>query len=424
MKIVFVITSSGDAYYCGNCFRDNLMAQAMKQAGHEVVIMPVYLPLRQKTFQADTPLFFPATTYYVAQKFFKHSSIPKWLQKLLGIKPLLNLAMSMAGTTTSDGMEDMTLSMISGERRPFTDMVQPMVDWILQTEKPDVVYVSSSMLLGIAKALKHANPAQKIACMAQDEEVWIDGLRKDDAAKAWQLMAVNLQYADVVITTSHYYKEKMKLLMPLPESLSVHVVYPGVDTAHYASESHPSKPTIGFFYRMNKLDGLDVLAEAFIILKKRNTVPGLRLRVGGGYTSADKKFVKKVKRLLAPYQADVRMDQTYDWDHHSSFFRDISVICVPLQFTESVGLYLLEAFAAGVPAVEPDLGSFKEIVDKAGLIYSKNDAISLANTLEQMFITPGLWEQCSQNALDLANRCYNHEVVAAHLEEIFKSLIK
>ena len=163
MKIVFVITSSGDAYYCGNCFRDNLMAQAMKQAGHEVVIMPVYLPLRQKTFQADTPLFFPATTYYVAQKFFKHSSIPKWLQKLLGIKPLLNLAMSMAGTTTSDGMEDMTLSMISGEVRPFTDMVQPMVDWILQTEKPDVVYVSSSMLLGIAKALKQANPAQKIA---------------------------------------------------------------------------------------------------------------------------------------------------------------------------------------------------------------------------------------------------------------------
>ena len=255
------------------------MAQAMKRAGHEVVIMPIYLPLRQKEFQADTPLFFPATSYYVGQKFFKKKSMPSWLKKLLGAQPLLDIAMSMAGTTTSDGMEDMTLSMIQGEGTTFDDMVREMIDWIVTKERPDVVYISSSMLVGIAKALKQEfeqlkmERPPKIVCVAQDEEVWIDGLRKEDAALAWRGIAENLKYADAVITTSLYYKEKMASLFN-----AVHVVYPGLEIEKYATEEHPADPTIGFFYRMNKADGLDVLAEVFVMLKQKGTRYWLRIR--------------------------------------------------------------------------------------------------------------------------------------------------
>ena len=63
MKILFIIPGSGDSFYCGNCFRDNLQASALRKAGHTVIIMPLYLPLKHKSFQADAPLFFPATTY-------------------------------------------------------------------------------------------------------------------------------------------------------------------------------------------------------------------------------------------------------------------------------------------------------------------------------------------------------------------------
>ena len=45
MKILFIIPGSGDSFYCGNCFRDNLLANALRKAGHEVIIMPLYTRL-------------------------------------------------------------------------------------------------------------------------------------------------------------------------------------------------------------------------------------------------------------------------------------------------------------------------------------------------------------------------------------------
>ncbi|KAA6318482.1 D-inositol 3-phosphate glycosyltransferase, partial [termite gut metagenome] len=71
MKILLIVTSSGDSFYCGNCFRDNLQANALRSAGHDVIVMPLYLPLKDKSFLADTPLFFPATSLYLSQKYFK-----------------------------------------------------------------------------------------------------------------------------------------------------------------------------------------------------------------------------------------------------------------------------------------------------------------------------------------------------------------
>ena len=54
MKILFIVPGSGDSFYCGNCFRDNLQASALRKAGHEVIVMPLYQPLRHRSFQADT----------------------------------------------------------------------------------------------------------------------------------------------------------------------------------------------------------------------------------------------------------------------------------------------------------------------------------------------------------------------------------
>ena len=47
MKVVYIIPGAGDSFYCGNCFRDNLQASALKKMGHDVIIMPLYLPLKK-----------------------------------------------------------------------------------------------------------------------------------------------------------------------------------------------------------------------------------------------------------------------------------------------------------------------------------------------------------------------------------------
>lgn len=419
MKILFILPGAGDSFYCGNCFRDNLQAQALRKAGHEIIIMPLYLPLKHHAFQSDVPLFFPATTYYVEQKMFGKRKMPSWMKRMLGAEVLLDMASSLSGTTTAEGMEDMTLSMIEGEGHAFEENAKQLIDWVKQSEKPDIIQLSSSLLLGIAKELKKETGIP-IVCSLQDEEVWIDSLKSEFVEKAWKGVSDNAKYVDRFITTSYYYQQIVK--EKLPQLGSVDVIYPGIDIAKYQSGDYPVDPTIGFFYRMNKLDGLDILADAFVILKKRGSVPHLKLRIGGGYMSPDKKLVRQVKRTLKPYASDVVIEDSYDMEKHADFYRKVSLLSVPLRFQEGVGLYLCEAFAAGRPAVEPNTGSFAEIVGQAGLIYEPNDARHLADALEKILTDKQMYDRCKEQALALAKERYDDMSSAKRLTELYDEL--
>ncbi|MDR1897671.1 MAG: glycosyltransferase family 4 protein, partial [Prevotellaceae bacterium] len=388
MKILFIVPGAGDAFYCGNCFRDNLHANALRKAGHDVVIMPLYLPLNHKSFKADTPLFFPAASFYVAQKFFSRKPMPRWMERILNSQRILNLASSFSGSTSAEGMEEMTLSMINGDDAVFNTQVAQLVEWIVNCEKPDIIHLSSTLIGGVAKAVKQ-NVNIPIVCSMQDEEVWIQSLKPGYDALAWKGIEDNLKYIDKFVVSSGFYKDIISA--KIPQIKDIDIIYPGIDIRKYASEQLPQNPTVGFFYRMNKDNGLDILAEAFVMLKKRNSIKNLKLKIGGGYTSKDKRFLKQVKKTLSPCIADVEFSHNYSLDEHTKFYGEITVISVPITFDEGVGLYLCEAFAAGRPAVEPDTGSFREITENAGVLYSPNNSASLADAIEKILTNDELF---------------------------------
>ena len=419
MKILFIVPGAGDTFYCGNCFRDNLQAYALRSAGHEVVIMPLYLPLKDRSFEGDTPLFFPATSYYISQKYFKKRALPRWFDKIINSDFMLNIAASFSGSTTSEGLEGLTLSMIYGDDPAFRKQVNGLVSWIKEHERPDIIHLSSSLVIGIAKAIKMEIDIP-IVCSLQDEEVWIDKLEKKYADAAWQGIADSVDYINHFVVASEYYKKYITAI--IPEIKEVDVVYSGVDTAKYACKEYPSAPVIGFFYRMNEDDGLGILAEAFVKLKQKGGFDNLRLRIGGGYTSTDEKFLKKVRKKLRPYRDTVDWCDKYSLEEHAKFYKEITAICVPLTFNESIGLYLCEAFAAGRPAIEPATGSFPEIVADAGIIYGENTSDNLADAIEQ-FLTDGkLQKQCRENALHLSATHYNKETLANEMHKIYRQL--
>jgi len=373
MKILLIIPGSGDSFYCGNCFRDSLHAGALRKAGHDVIVMPLYLPLTHESFKADTPLFFPAVSFYVAEKFFRKRAMPKWITRTLNSKRFLKIASSLSGSTSAEGMEELTLSMIRGEDGDlaFNSQINILIEWIENYEKPDIIHLSSSLLIGVAKAIKHKFNIPVI-CTLQDEEIWVESLKKKYIETAWKGITDNVKYIDKFITSSEFYKNVLST--KLPQITGVEVVYPGIDIEKYKSEKYPQNPTIGFFYRMNKDNGLDILAEAFVKLKKRDSIKNLKLKIGGGYTSKDKRFLKSVKKILHPYLSDVEINNNYNLGEHVKFYSEITIISVPITFEEGVGLYICEAFAAGRPAVEPATGSFREIVGDAGVLYSTNDS--------------------------------------------------
>jgi len=417
MKILFIVPGSGDSFYCGNCFRDNLQANAMRKAGHDVIVMPLYLPFKYSSFKADTPLFFPATTFYAAEKFFNKGNMPDWMSRLLASKPMLNIASSFSGTTSAAGLEGMTLSMIHGDDPVFAKQMKIMLDWIEHHEKPDVIHLSTTLLIGVAKAIKLKMDIP-VVCSLQDEEQWIDSMKNVFLQEAWQGIADNAGYIDRFVTTSEYYK--MFITARIPQITNVDVVYPGVDASKYASNPYPAYPVVGFFYRMNRENGLGILSEAFVTLKKRDTVKNLKLKVAGGYTTQDRSFLKEIKRMLRPYMNDVDLSSMYAPQSHADFYKQITIISVPVTFDESVGLYLCEAFAAGRPAVEPATGSFPEIMGNAGIVYSPNNSNALADAIEKLLTNESLFKQSCENALNMSQNRYNDKVMAEKLERCYR----
>lgn len=414
MKILFISPSAGDTYYCGNCFRDALQAQALQQAGHEVTVMPLYLPMKYAS--EGVPVFFPATSYFIEQAAFRKKGMPGWLRKATSAGPLLKMASSLSGTTSSAGMEGMTLSMIGGEGGAFRKNVQELMDWMRSTGLPDVMHLSSTLLLGIARPIRE-ELGVPVVCSLQDEEVWLDGLEGAYSQKAWDLIRENARFVNHFVTTSQYYREVVN--HKLPEIKNISMVYPGVDLERYKAVQAPQKPTIGFFYRMNRLDGLDLLSEAFVALKRKGSIPGLQLRIGGGFMGKeDKRFLEKVKAILEPFKADVAFDE-YAVNAHAPFFGKITVLSVPLRFQEGVGLYVCEAFAAGVPVVEPETGSFPEIVNGAGVLYDPSEEGALAASLERLLTDASLMEACRQRASVMARERYNAVLMAKGLETIY-----
>ncbi|MDD4636363.1 MAG: glycosyltransferase family 4 protein [Bacteroidales bacterium] len=417
MKILFIVPGSGDSFYCGNCFRDNLHASALRKAGHDITIMPLYLPLKHPSFQADTPLFFPATTFYTAQRFFSNRKMPKWLERLSSSVALLDIASSMSGTTSAKGTEAMTLSMITGDGAAFQDQINQMLDWMKGEAMPDIIHLSSSLLIGIAKKLRqHLNIP--IVCSVQDEEVWLNQMNERDAFAAWHGIMENSRYIDRFITTSQFYKEVLK--QRIPQITAVDVIYPGIDRNKYSADSLPKDPVIGFFYRMNRENGLDILVKAFIKLKEKGTIPNLRLKIAGGYTGKDKSFLKEIKKMLSPYKEEVEISDTYSLEDHAKFYSTISLLSVPITFEEGVGLYLCEAFAAGRPAVEPSTGSFPEIVREAGILYQPNTPDALAEALEQLLTDKELFARCESKAVELSATRYNDQVLSDKLLALYE----
>lgn len=420
MKVLFIIPGAGDNFYCGNCFRDNLYASALRKAGHDVIISPLYLPLKHRSFQSNSPLFFPATTYYLAHKYFKNSKIPAVIERVAGSAFMLNYAASKAGTTSPKGLEGMTLSMINGEDAAFQTEISRMADWIKTIEKPDIIHLSSSLLIGIAKFLREKLEIPMV-CSLQDEEVWIDEMDDTYANLAWQQIAENTRYVDKLIATSNYYRSIAE--QKIGKINAIEVVYPGFEEEKYANSPELKEPVIGFFYRMNEKNGLHILVDAFVRLKQKNAIPGLKLKVGGGFNAQDKKYLKELQNKLSAYRNDVEFSEGYSLDDHKAFYQSISVISVPITFDEGIGLYLCEAFAAGVPAVVPETGSIPEIVTDAGILYHPNTPELLADALEQALTNQKKYNELKHRAKQLGLTRYNAAITAEKLYELYENIV-
>lgn len=428
MNIAHIIPGSGGSFYCGNCLRDSKYFDAIRALGHNAIKVPMYLPLfsNDDANNGEVPVFYGAISIYLKQVFplFRHA--PGWVDRLLNSKPMLRFAARMANSTRATGLEDMTVSMLMGEHGKQKDELEKMTHWLADHYKPDVIHISNALLLGLAHKLKEQLNVP-VVCSLQDEHVWVDVMRPEFARQVWQLMQEKAHDIDRFISVSHYYTAFMKEKLHLPDD-RINTLHLGVDPDDYIFTSAAAKQhTIGYLSRMCHENGMDILIDAFILLKQQHGHDDVRLLLTGGHTADDKPFIKAQKKKIeqAGLSASVEFIDDFDQSKRNAFFSRVSVLSVPVRGGEAFGIYLTEAMAAGIPIVQPAMGAFPEIVEKSGggLTFEGNDPQHLASALKQLFSDTAQLAELSSRARASVEGGFNIHSLAGSMTEIYEDAI-
>lgn len=425
MQIVHIIPGTGGSFYCGNCLRDSEYIQGLKRAGVEVIKVPMYLPIfADKHDIEEVPVFYGAISLYMRHAVPLLRKAPAWIDKVLNSGPALKLAANMAGSTNPKGLERMTISMLLGESGEQKRELEHLIDWLEKHCQADIIHLSNALLIGLAKRIKERLNV-KVVCTLQDEDVWVNEMDRDFRDQTWALMNQRARDVDAFFSVSRYYADEMQPKLDIPDE-KLFIQHITVDPADYNYINSSEKPlNIGYISRMCESNGLEVLVDAFIILKKQIQWRELKLIITGGYTGENDVFVKNIRKKIS--QAGLEQEVEYHSDFEEGrhdFFKKVSLISVPVLNGEAFGMYLLESMASGVPVVQPALGAFPEIVEKSGggITYSPNTPEKLAEALAELLASPGQLAELSKAGRKGVEQKFNVHTQAADIVNLYQSI--
>ncbi len=428
MKIAHIIPGSGGSFYCGNCLRDSKYVIALKDLGHQVIKVPLYLPIFDDAHDLDeVPVFYGAVNLYLKQQFpiFRH--MPAFIEHALDSKGVLEMAARKAGSTRAKGLEEMTISMLLGEDGGQKDELERLVDWLADEAKPDVVHLSNALLLGLAHRIKERMNIP-VVCSLQDEDVWVDVMPDHYCKEVWDLMSERGKVVDAFISVSGYYANEIHQKMTVLKE-QMHVVHIGVDPADYSPKNITEKePVIGYISRMCEENGLAVLVDAFILLKQNQDFSAVKLKITGGKTGDDVHFIKEQKHKISKAGLDemVFWVEEFEGEERQKFFDSVRLISVPVLNGEAFGLYMLEAMASGIPMVQPALGAFPEVIETSGggVVYAENAPEQLAEALASLILDEEKLQEYSAAGLAGVKQHFDIHAQAKKMVKVYESVLE
>jgi glycosyltransferase involved in cell wall biosynthesis len=384
------ITAGAAGMYCGSCMRDNTLVAALCKLGHDAVLVPTYTPIR--TDEVDVShrqVFFGGVNVYLEQKFWLFRHTPRFLDRLFNFRWLLRWVSRFAANTNYSELGDITVSMLRGSEGKQRKEVLKLTEWLASEVKPEAVILTNALLSGAVPALRRTLGVPVFVTL-QGDDIFLDALPEADRARCVELIRANCAEAAGFIATSRYYADHMAAYLGLARE-RMHVVYPGINLAGHGGAralrtSHPL--TVGYFARISPEKGFHDLVSAFVRLRKTPGAPPARL-LAGGWLGANNRafFEEQVAQLSA---AGLAADFEYvDAPTHADkvrFLQSVDVLSVPTTYREPKGLYLLEGWANGVPAVQPRHGAFPELIEATGggLLVEPGDPDALAGGLRRM----------------------------------------
>ncbi len=417
---------SGGTFYCQNCLRDSLVVPALSRIGVDVILVPMYLPIAtDEAASLSAPVFFGAINVYLQEKLAAFRRTPRWLDRILDGRGLLEFVARKTSSTSARGLEEMTLSMLAGADGRQAKELERLIAWLASEVKPDVVHLSNALLLGLAGVLRERLGC-RVVCSLQDEDTWVEAMSGEYPRRVYEAMAQAAEPVDVFVPVSRYYGEKMARLLSIPSD-RMEVVPVGIPLEAYPPrEAPPETPVVGFLSRMAESLGLGTLVEAFIALKRRAHLRDLRLAVMGGTTRSDRRFLRKLQRRLASegFHTHAEFIEDFNRESRARFLAGLSVLSVPVPGGEAFGMYILEANACGVPVVQPRVGAFPEIVEATGggVLYEPGEVGALERALEEVLSEPEKSCALGAQGRQAVVESFGIESIAERLKSLYESL--
>lgn len=429
MRIAQLTPGSGDNFYCENCLRDITLIKALRKTGHDITMIPMYLPLqRQEKLSGDTPQFFGGINVYLQQKLSLFRKTPRWIDSLFDSPKLLSWISNKSSMTSSKSLAETTISMLNGENGHQLKELNRLIEWLSQKQNtPDIVCLSNILLAGLAKQIKQKLNIP-IACILQDEDGFIDALGEDYSKQAWQILSDRANDIDIFIAVSKYFANEMTQRLKIDKK-KLHVIYTGIDPDKFSvAASPPTVPTIGFLSRMCYDKGLDILVDAFALVKKNGNLKNAKLKITGGKTKADIDFIERIEKKLAALDIlkDVEFIPDFNEQTRADFLSSISVLSVPEKKPVAYGLYALESMASAVPVIQPAAGVFNELIEitRGGILYQPNTPQALANAMIPLLLDPQRTFEIGKKAREAIVNNFNINQTAENMVQLYKGMIK
>jgi glycosyltransferase involved in cell wall biosynthesis len=428
MKILQIVPGTSN-FYCGSCIRDTTLVRALRKLGHEVILQPLYLPIftDEPDIERDHEIFFGGINVYLQQKLDLFQKTPRWIDRLLDSKWLLNMTAKKAGMTKASELGEMTISMYKGKEGRQKKEYERFINWLKENHDPDIALFPNGMLLALALEVKKELNIP-VVCTLQGEDGFLDTLPEPYKSECWKLFSELAPQVDALIPVSEYYSSLIRERLNL-QSDNYHTIQNGIPLDGYEElNGIPHEQSIGYLARMCEFKGLDTLVDAYIRLRKNNDFPNLKLKIAGTRTEADIPFVEGLQKQLenAGLLNDVEFYPNISRDEKIKFLKSLSVFSVPATYGESFGLFVVEAIAAGVPVVQPDHAGFKEIMSrtKGGLSYEPDNLDAYVSALSDVLRNPQQSRQMAIKGRDIVFEHFNVERMAKDVVSVFEHVLK
>jgi glycosyltransferase involved in cell wall biosynthesis len=425
MRIAHITAGAGHMY-CGSCLRDNTIAAAQLDSGHDVLLIPTYTPTRPEGRNVSLDrIYLGGINVFLQEHLPIFRRLPRALSRLLDAAPLLRLATKRGVSVDPAQLGRLTVSMLRGVDGAQQRTVLELIRFLADEAAPDIVSIPNSLLIALATAIKREMKVP-VVCTLQGEDGFLDGLGRSYREEALRLIREHAMNVDAFLAVSRFGADRMSDFLGIDRS-RIHVVPIGIDFEGHSRSRLDAEPfTIGYLARVAPEKGLHVLCEVYRRLRSRPGCPPSRLVAAGYLAPEHKGYLADIEKKMAAWGLAGHFEYRGAVDRAGkiAFLQGLSVLSVPSPLPTQKGQFLLEAMASGVPVVEPRIGAFTEVVEATGggILVDDGDLDGLAAGIASLWENPERRRELGATGYDAVRARYGIPQMLERVMDVYRPL--